>query len=176
MSIAASEGGSDFSANGDSVPMPPSCVAAVLESDPEMMAMLSRAANRIGLVWNPPPCPESSRLDDWYLGVARAGSQQPTLSSRRCMKSSLGRGRHLLLPETVPVAPPSPPLMAGQLRFTCASHWSGPLLCNCAQLHLAQRVESVSLPGPVSTCRTTRHGVVAGPSGQGTEGPAQGWS
>ncbi len=40
--------------------------------------MLSRAANRVGLVWNPPPCPEPSRLDDWFLGVARAGSQPPT--------------------------------------------------------------------------------------------------
>ncbi len=43
-----------------------------------MMATLSRAANRVGLVWNPPPCPEPSRLDDWFLGVARAGSQPPT--------------------------------------------------------------------------------------------------
>ncbi len=42
------------------------------------MAMLSWAANRVGLVWNPPPCPEPSRLDDWFLGVARAGSQPPT--------------------------------------------------------------------------------------------------
>ncbi len=40
--------------------------------------MLSRAANRVGLVWNPPPCPDPSRLDDWFLGVARAGSQPPT--------------------------------------------------------------------------------------------------
>ncbi len=40
--------------------------------------MLSRAANRVGLVWNPPPCPEPSRLDDWFLGVARAGFQPPT--------------------------------------------------------------------------------------------------
>ncbi len=42
------------------------------------MATLSRAANRVGLVWNPPPCPEPSRLDDWFLGVAWAGSQPPT--------------------------------------------------------------------------------------------------
>ena len=78
MSIAASEGGSDFSAGDDSAPLPPSGVSTVPETDPEMMAMLSRAANGVGLVWNPPPCPEPSRLDDWYLGVARAGSQQPT--------------------------------------------------------------------------------------------------
>ncbi len=29
--------------------------------------------------WRPPPCPEPSRLDDWFLGVARAGSQGPNL-------------------------------------------------------------------------------------------------
>ncbi len=73
MSIAASEGESDFS--GD---LPPSGTVAVPDTDPEMMAMLSRAANRVGLVWNPPPCPEPSRLDDWFLGVARAGSQPAT--------------------------------------------------------------------------------------------------
>jgi len=78
MSIAASEGGSDVSADDVSEPLPPSGVPAVPDTDPEMMAMLSRAAERVGLVWNPPPCPEPSRLDDWYLGVARAGSQQPT--------------------------------------------------------------------------------------------------
>ncbi len=32
----------------------------------------------VGLEWTPPPCPEPSRLDDWFLGVARAGSQGPT--------------------------------------------------------------------------------------------------
>ncbi len=50
------------------------------------------------------------------------------LSSRRCMKSSPVRGRHLLLPETVSVGPPpSPPLMAVWLRVTRASP-----LCKCA--------------------------------------------
>ncbi len=53
------------------------CIS-VPDTDPEMMAVLSRAANRVGLVWNPPPCPEPSRLDNWFLGVARAGSQPPT--------------------------------------------------------------------------------------------------
>ncbi len=40
--------------------------------------MLARAAESVGLEWRPPPCPEPSRLDDWFLGVARAGSQGPT--------------------------------------------------------------------------------------------------
>ncbi len=78
MSIAASEGKSDFAGDDASAQLPPSGTVAVPDTDPEMMAMLSRAANRVGLVWNPPPCPEPSRLDDWFLGVARAGSQPPT--------------------------------------------------------------------------------------------------
>ncbi len=111
MSIAASEGESDHSGNDDSVPLPPSGWSTVPDSDPEMVAMLAWAAERVGLEWRPPPCPEPSRLDDWFLGVARAGSQG--LSSRRCMMSSLKCGWHLSLPETAPAArPPSPPSMA----------------------------------------------------------------
>ncbi len=53
----------------------PSGRSAVPDSDPEMVAMLARAAESVGLEWRPPPCPEPSRLDDWFLGVARAGSQ-----------------------------------------------------------------------------------------------------
>ncbi len=78
MSIAASEGESDLAGDDALAQLPPSGTVAVPDTDPEMMAMLSRAANRVGLVWNPPPCPEPSRLDDWFLGVARAGSQPPT--------------------------------------------------------------------------------------------------
>lgn len=37
------------------------------EFDVELAAMLSLAAVSIGLEWNPPPCPEHSQLDDWYL-------------------------------------------------------------------------------------------------------------
>ncbi len=68
MSIATSEGESDQSGDDGSVP----------DSDPEMVAMLARAAESVGLEWRPPPCPGPSRLDDWFLGVARAGSQGPT--------------------------------------------------------------------------------------------------
>ncbi len=50
---------------------------AMPESDREVTAMLSRAAERVGLEWRNPPCPEPSRLDDWFLGVACAGSQRP---------------------------------------------------------------------------------------------------
>ncbi|KAI2645082.1 ORF V: Enzymatic polyprotein [Labeo rohita] len=77
MSIAASEGERMSSRDEDSAALPPSGVAALPESDPEMAAMLSRAAVSVGLEWNPPPCPEPSWLDDWFLGAARAGSQLP---------------------------------------------------------------------------------------------------
>ncbi|XDV49855.1 hypothetical protein PO909_019027 [Leuciscus waleckii] len=51
----------DHPRDDDSGPLPPSGVSAVPETDPEMMALLSRAANGVELVWNPPPCPEPSR-------------------------------------------------------------------------------------------------------------------
>ncbi len=41
---------------------------AMSESDLEMTAMLSRTTERLGLEWRPPPCPEHSRLDDWFPG------------------------------------------------------------------------------------------------------------
>lgn len=52
------------SGDEDSAALPLSGRVELLEPDPELMAMLE---------WNPPPCPETSRLDDWYLGVVRAG-------------------------------------------------------------------------------------------------------
>ncbi len=39
--------------------------------------MLSRATENVGLVWNSPPRPDPSRLDEWFLGGGRAGSQRP---------------------------------------------------------------------------------------------------
>ncbi len=40
--------------------------------------MLARTAERVWLDWRAPPYSEPSRLDDWFLGVARGGSQGPT--------------------------------------------------------------------------------------------------
>ncbi len=77
MSIAASEGELSLSGDDDSAALPPSGVVALSEPDPEMTAMLSRAAENVGLVWNPPPRPDPSRLDEWFLGGGRAGSQRP---------------------------------------------------------------------------------------------------
>ncbi len=50
MSIAALEGESDFSGDDALAQLSPLGTVAVPHTDPEMMAMLSRAANRVGLV------------------------------------------------------------------------------------------------------------------------------
>ncbi len=55
MSIATLEGESDQSGDDGSVPLPPSGRSAVPDSDPEMVAMLARAAESVGLEWRPPP-------------------------------------------------------------------------------------------------------------------------
>ncbi len=88
------------------------------ESDLEVMAMLSRATERVGLEWRKPPCPEPSRLDDWFLGVACAGSQRPApVASLPDVHEGLtGRGRHLLLPETDLLTPPPSPSLGGPAR------------------------------------------------------------
>ncbi len=56
---------------------PLSGVVALSEPDSEMMSMLSRAAENFGLMWNPPPRPDPSRFDEWFLGGGRASSQHP---------------------------------------------------------------------------------------------------
>ncbi len=47
--------------------LPPSGVVALSEPDPDMTAMLSQAAENVGLMWNPPPRPDPSRMDKWFL-------------------------------------------------------------------------------------------------------------
>ncbi len=75
MSIASS-GDELGSGEDDLAALPPSGRVALPESDPELTAMISRAAESIGLHWRPPPSPERSRLDDWFLG-AQAERRQP---------------------------------------------------------------------------------------------------
>ncbi len=64
------------SGEDDSAALPPSGRVALPESDPELTAMLSRAAESIGLHYRRPPSSERSRLDDWFLG-AQAERRQP---------------------------------------------------------------------------------------------------
>ncbi len=68
MSITAS-GDELGSGEDDSAALPPSGRVSLPESDPELTAMLSRAAESIGLHYRLPPSPERSRLDDWFLGT-----------------------------------------------------------------------------------------------------------
>ncbi len=155
MSIAASEGELSLSGDDDSAALPPSGVVALSEPDPEMTAMLSRAAENVGLVWNPPPRPDPSRLDEWFLGGGRAGSQRPPPVPffPEVHEELQDRGRHLSLPETNLVAPPpSPPSMVGLLWGTRASpRCSGLWPCNCVQQPLPPcGVIRVSPHGPVS--------------------------
>ncbi len=96
------------------------------ESDLEMTAMLSQAAERVGLEWRKPPCPEPSRLDDWFLGVACAGSQRPApgASLPEVHEELTGRGRQLLQAETDLLTPPtSPPSVVREEHPAYSSTW-----------------------------------------------------
>ncbi len=79
MSITASEGELSLSGDDNPAALPPSGVVALSKPDPEMMAMISRAAENVGLMWNPPPGPDPSRLDEWFLSWGRADSQSQSL-------------------------------------------------------------------------------------------------
>ncbi len=103
-------------------------VVAIPESDLEMMAMLSWAAERVGLEWRKPPCPEPLRLDDWFLRVACAGSQHPApgASLPEVHEELTDRGRHLLLQETdLLTPPPSPPSVVQLGGIWGSPRWSG---------------------------------------------------
>ncbi len=116
MSVAASEGEPSLSGDDDSSALPPSGVVALSEPDPEMTAMLSRAAEN-----------DPSRLDEWFLGGGRAENAPLRCHSfRKCMRSLQDHGRHLLLPEiNLVTPPPSPPSMVEPLWGTRASPlWS----------------------------------------------------
>ncbi len=79
MSIAASGDGQSSSEDEDSAELHPSGVAAAAELDPELTAVLSRAAARSGLEACTPPSLEPSRRDDWLLGTGRGSRPRPAL-------------------------------------------------------------------------------------------------
>ncbi len=72
MSIAASGDGLMSSEDEGAVGLPPSGVVATAAPDPELTAMLARAAVSNGLEVNRP-----SRLDDWFLGAGRGSQLRP---------------------------------------------------------------------------------------------------
>lgn len=63
-------------------------MVAQFEADAELAAMFAQYAAGIGLEWNPLPCLECLRLNDWFLGLEC--SSKP---SRKCIRSSQRRGR-----------------------------------------------------------------------------------
>ncbi len=104
------------------------------ESDLEVTAMLSRATERVGLEWRKPPCPEPSRLDDWFLGVACAGSQRPApgASLPDVNEGLTGRGRHLFTARNQPANSSSLTTLGGAARgYGGPPRWSGQLRCKC---------------------------------------------
>ncbi len=152
--------------------------------DLEMTAMLSRAAERVGLEWRPPPCPEPWRLDDWFLGVACAGSQRPAPGAAlpEVHEELTGHRRHLLLPETdLLTLPPSPPSMVQIGSIRGSSRWSDRLRCKCVPCTVSTQQGkpclrfrpcrySSGLSGDThvacgDAASTLRHGVTAGSSG-----------
>ncbi len=67
-----------FSEDEGAVGLPPSGVVATAAPDPELTAMLARAAVSIGLEVNRPPSPEPSRVDDWFLRAGRGSQPRST--------------------------------------------------------------------------------------------------
>ncbi len=79
MLIAASGDGQSSSEDEDSAELHPSGVVAAAELDPELTAVLSRAAARSGLEACTPPSLEPSQRDDWLLGTGRGSRPRPAL-------------------------------------------------------------------------------------------------
>ncbi len=65
------------SGDDDSAVLPPSGRVALSESDPRLTAMLSLAAESVGLHWRSPPSPKCLRLNDWFLGAKANFRQSP---------------------------------------------------------------------------------------------------
>ncbi len=89
MSIAALGDGLTSSEDEGAVGLPPSGVVVTAAPDPELTAMLARAAMSIGLEVNRPPVPSPR---GWTIGFSERGAAHNRalprcLSSQRCMRS-----------------------------------------------------------------------------------------
>ncbi len=78
MSIAASGDGLTSSEDEAAVGLPPSGVVANAATDPELTAMLARAAVSFGLEVNRPPSPKPSWLEDCFFGAGRDSQPRST--------------------------------------------------------------------------------------------------
>ncbi len=119
-------------------------------------AMLSWAAERVGLEWRLPPCPEPSRLDDWFLGVVCAGSQHPALVP--LFPEVHGELTRLWMAHFTarnwPASSSSLTTLGGGAArgYTGPPRWSGRLRCRCVLIPPPPgRVNRASSSGPVGT-------------------------
>ncbi len=115
----------------DPAALPPSGVVALSEPRPRDDGYAFRAAEKVGLVWNPPPRPDPSRLDEWFLGgVVLVLSAPPSGAILPEVHEELTRSwRHLSWNKSCS-SPPSAPSMLEPLWGTRASpRWSGAKTC-----------------------------------------------
>ncbi|KAI2656006.1 Transposon Ty3-G Gag-Pol polyprotein [Labeo rohita] len=99
-----------------------------------------------------PPSPRGGMFGSWDPDTTQITRVRPLfLSSRRSMKSSLGRGKCLTAPVHVRVLPSSLPSRTGQLGGTrMFPRWSVQLQCTCAcKMPPPGRIVHVSRPKPV---------------------------
>ncbi|KAL0147704.1 hypothetical protein M9458_056982 [Cirrhinus mrigala] len=89
---------------------------AILDVDPGMMAMLE---------WKLPPCSESSRLDDWYLGWPPAFTPAPLPHPSAMWHRGAGR-RQVAQPILAPVKPGSKQNSKREGECASPSHGGGP--------------------------------------------------
>ncbi len=119
------------------------------------MAMLARAAVRIGLEVNRLPSPEPSWLDDWFLAAERGSQPRSTLwlFSQRCMRSWWSRGWPLSRPEAARLSPPSslPSTVGLPGGMRAFPRWREQSWCTCAhETPPLGGTIRVSRPKPVS--------------------------
>ncbi len=156
MLIAALEKEPDLSGDDDSATLPPFARPGMQDSDLEMLAIFAWAAERVALEWKPPPCPELSRLDDWFLRVACAGCQGPTLLTffPEVHDKLTGSWTAHFTARNHPSGLSSLTNLdvgaAWGIQRFC--QWSGRLWCNCVQIPLPPGVEiHRSPPRPIGT-------------------------
>ncbi len=151
MTIAASGDGLTSFEDEGAVGLPRSGVVATAAPDPELTAMLARAAVSIGLEVSRPPSPEPSQLDDWFLGAG-------------CMRSWRSRGWPLSRPEAARPPPPSSlPSTAEWPGGTRAfPRWRERSRCTCAhETPPLGGTVRVSRPRPVSWQPLSRPKLIA---------------
>ncbi len=94
--------------------LPSSLRNARLRADEELIRIMTKAVNELGLKWSPPEEPSRSRLDKWFLpGHHQAPCQRSSPFFPKVHDSSLNRGAPPTRLASVLLPPlPSPPLMS----------------------------------------------------------------